>query len=165
MSGHVCHRRRLGRRIRGKAGGAAQVAGGGVGVARRIARSKHLDLTAHPCPGLLDRMPWPRVQWPHSLEQVQDVLRACGCPQGQKPMVVVGERAAAADRDEPSVANLREDHPRMIGSLGTWVITSGAPSVTIEVSPSDIVSPVSRSLRIMWVKKTMLGCRVRGLSR
>ena len=56
-------------------------------------------------------------------------------------------------------------HPRMIGSLGTWVITSGASSVMIDVSPSDIVRPVSRSLRIMWVKKTMFGCSTSGLSR
>lgn len=61
--------------------------------------------------------------------------------------------------------SLQPNQWRMIGSRGTCVITSGAPCVMIEVSPSDMIKPAFWSLRIMWVKNTMFGSSTSGLSR
>ena len=44
------------------------------------------------------------------MEEMQDVLRAQSCPQGEKVMVRIGQRSAAADRDETRVALFRKDH-------------------------------------------------------
>ena len=43
-------------------------------------------------------------------EQVQNVFRAVGSPQCDESMVGVGERPAAADRDQARVTDRREDH-------------------------------------------------------
>lgn len=62
-------------------------------------------------------------------------------------------------------AGLPPRYWRTIGSRGTCVTISGLPAVTIDVSPSDIVSPVSKSLRIMCVKNTMFSASTVGLPR
>src|SRR5215212_7303792 len=71
---------------------------------------RHFDLAARPCPSLLDGLAGARVGGLHRLEEGQDVLCARGRPQGEKLMVRIRERAAAADGDEARVAYLRENH-------------------------------------------------------
>jgi tRNA(Leu) C34 or U34 (ribose-2'-O)-methylase TrmL len=44
------------------------------------------------------------------VEEVQDVVCAVGGPQGEEPVVLVGEFSTAADRDQPRVSGRREDH-------------------------------------------------------
>jgi hypothetical protein len=43
---------------------------------------------------------------------MQNVLRAVGCPHGEKPVIRVLQRAATANRDESGVALFGKDHNR-----------------------------------------------------
>jgi hypothetical protein len=56
--------------------------------------------------------PWTRtvVLRPYLLEVVQHVLGAVGRPHREKTMIVVLQRPAATDRDEPRIPDLGEDH-------------------------------------------------------
>ena len=98
----------------GPAGGLALARGSGRarghGVAAGRAGVPHPRLPARPGPDRPDRLPRPRVAGRLVLEPVQDVLGAGRRPQRQEAVVVVGERAPAADGDQPGVALLGEDH-------------------------------------------------------
>jgi hypothetical protein len=104
------HRCGLAGSIRGVPSGSAQLSCCSLGMASRIAGSRHIDLAARPCPSLLDRLAGLRVQGLYRLEEVQNVLCARGRPQSQEPMVGVRERPPAADGDEAGIAVFREDH-------------------------------------------------------
>ncbi len=67
----------------------------------------HPQLTAGPGTYGFDALTRPPIGWPLRLEKWQHVLGAGRGPQCQEPVVVIGERAAASDRDETRVAHLR----------------------------------------------------------
>src|SRR5512144_3347993 len=105
----------------------------------RGAGLRHLDLAARPCPSLLDRLAGPRVRGLHRLDEVQNVLCAGGRPQGEKLMVQIRERPAAADRDEARVALLGENHgytcPFCI--CPTARVTDGWREKSLETTPKN----------------------------
>ncbi len=88
---------RLAGRICGVPSGSTQLSCRSHCMATRRARLRHLDLAARPCTNLLDRLAGPRVRGLYGLEEMQNVLRARGRPQGQEPMVGLRERPPAAD--------------------------------------------------------------------
>ncbi|MBI5297590.1 MAG: hypothetical protein HY869_19090 [Chloroflexi bacterium] len=94
----------------GVPGGSAQLSGRRHGMSPRRAGLGHFDLAARPGPRPLDGLAGTQVRGPHRLEEVQNVLRARGRPQGEKPMLQIRERPAAADGDEAGVAVLGENH-------------------------------------------------------
>ena len=47
---------------------------------------------------------------PGMLHAVERVLGACGGPEGEEAVILVGQRPAPADGHEPGIAGLREDH-------------------------------------------------------
>jgi hypothetical protein len=102
--------RRLGRGEGGVARRAREVASRRVRMTRGGPRVRHPDLAARPGPSHLDRLTGPVVVWSHGGEEREDVVRAVRRPDRESVMVVVLERAAAPDRDEPGIANLRQDH-------------------------------------------------------
>ena len=51
-----------------------------------------------------------RVLWCRPLEVFEDVFGARRRPQREQVVVLVGQRAAAADRDHARISHLREDH-------------------------------------------------------
>jgi len=57
-----------------------EVSGRCVGGTRRGASLRHRDFAAHPRSSLVDSMARPQVTGPHRLKEMQDVLRARGCP-------------------------------------------------------------------------------------
>src|SRR3954462_9153402 len=65
------------------------------------------------------------------LEQDKDVLGAQGGPESDETVIRIGEGATTADRDEPRVADLREDHGRhsLLHPPGT---DHGAPAIRSE---------------------------------
>src|SRR4051794_28999297 len=73
------------------------------------------------------------------------MLRAHRRPQSQEVVVFVGQGPTAADRDEPRVSDLREDHPAALllrgarrpgpGWGGSWVTVTG-PCQYEEMTPS-----------------------------
>ena len=79
-------------------------------MAARGAGLRHRDLAAHPRSGLLDGLARAQVRRPGRLEVMQDVLRAGRRPQSKKVMVRVLQRAAAANGNEPGIADFGEDH-------------------------------------------------------
>jgi hypothetical protein len=90
--------------------GSARLPGRSHGMATRRSGLRHPDLTACPCPNLLDCLAGAQVRGLHRLEEVQNMLRARGSPQGQEPMVGVRKRPPAADGDEAGVTIFGEDH-------------------------------------------------------
>jgi hypothetical protein len=101
---------RLARCICGMPSGSAQLSGRTHGMPTRRTGLRHPDLAARPCPNLLDRLTGPRIGGVHRLEEIQNVLCTRGRPQGEEPMVGVGERPPTADSDEAGIAVLWEDH-------------------------------------------------------
>jgi hypothetical protein len=91
----------------------------------------HLHPAICPCAGRLDRLARARVRRDLFLEDVQHVFRTRGGPQGQKLMISVGERAAAADRHQARVADSGKDHahtpsnPSYGGTLDSSVLDRG----------------------------------------
>ncbi len=75
-----------------------QVPGRAHCMAGRRARQGHGAFAAHPGAGLLDRLTRSRVLRLGRLEEVKDVLRARCRPQGEKPVIRIGEGPTAADR-------------------------------------------------------------------
>src|SRR5687768_7422679 len=71
---------------------------------------RHRDLAPYPGSCQLDCLARSRVSRLGRLEQMQHMLRAVGCPLGEKPVVGVLQRAAAANRDESGVAIFGKDH-------------------------------------------------------
>jgi len=61
---------------------------------------------------MLDRLTRSWILGPNRLEQVKDVLRARGSPQGEEMVVGIGESPTTSDRHEARVPDLREDHGR-----------------------------------------------------
>ena len=99
-----------GRRHCGVPGGSAQLSCRSHGMATRRPGLRHPDLTARPCPNLLDRLAGPRVRGLRRLVEVQNVLRARGSPHHQEPVAGVRKRPPTADGDEAGVAIFGEDH-------------------------------------------------------
>jgi len=139
VGGDVRDAARLPGGVRGVAGGAPDVPGGAHGVAAGRAGPRHRHLAAGPGAGMFDGGPWARVAGAGGLEQGQDVLGAQRRPQGEETVVVVGEGAAAPDRDEPRVAFLREDHRRVPS------VPSAGPAYRRRVSPAGRVRQRPRS--------------------
>src|SRR5579884_788878 len=112
----------------------AQVPGRAHRMTARRARLGHRDLAAGPGAGRLDRPPGARVLGPGRLEEGQDVLRARRRPEGEEPVIRIGEGPAAADRHETRVAVFREDHARHsffcshLPAGGPWLATPQRPS-------------------------------------
>jgi len=67
-------------------------------------------LVALPLALELDRLAWSLVLRLDGLEKVKDVLSARSRPQGKEMVVLICERATAADRHKTRVAVFREDH-------------------------------------------------------
>ena len=74
------------------------------------ARLGHGDLAARLGARQLDGSTRPIVIGLRFLEEVQHMLRARDSQQGRSPVVGIGERAPAADRDEARVVDFGEDH-------------------------------------------------------
>jgi hypothetical protein len=79
-------------------------------MAARRASLGHRDLATHPGTGMLDRPTWPWVLGLSGLEEGKDVLRARCRPQSEEMVILISERSAPADRYEPRVQDLRQDH-------------------------------------------------------
>jgi hypothetical protein len=104
---------------------AGEVAGGAVRMSCCRTSLSHGDLAARPGTGALDRPTWSLIRGPRGFEQVQDVLGTQSGPQGEKPMTRIGETSTLANRHEPTVADLREDHRQLAsGGIGPTSITS-----------------------------------------
>jgi hypothetical protein len=88
----------------------SQIPGRAHGMAGRRASPGHGDLAARPGPSLLKCVSRPRVRTLRRLEEVEDMLRARCCPQGEEPVIRIGEDPATADRHETRIANFRKDH-------------------------------------------------------
>ena len=73
-------------------------------------RLGHGDLAAGPRPDSSDGLPRTQVVGAHRFEERQDVFGASRRPERKESVVVVRERAAAPDRDQPRIAFLRQDH-------------------------------------------------------
>ena len=108
----VCDGRRLAGSVRGMACCPTEVSGRGHRMAARRASLGHRDLATHPGADLLDCPTRSRVLRPSRVEQVEDVLRARCRPQGEEPMIRIGQGPTAADRHKARVAVFREDHTR-----------------------------------------------------
>jgi hypothetical protein len=96
---------------------AVQVSGGAHGMAARRACLGHRHLAPRPVPGVRDGSARAVVVRSDRFEERQDVFGTCCRPERQQVVIRVGERAAAPDRDEPWVADLRQDHrspPRLL---------------------------------------------------
>jgi hypothetical protein len=101
-------------------------------MAARRASLRHRDLATHPGADLLNRLARSRVIRPSPLEPVKDVLRARCRPQGEEPVIHIGEGPTAADRDETRVAYAREDHTSSIFPVVR--LLGNAPSLNSAVS-------------------------------
>ena len=104
--------------LRGGIGGeprrSLQVPRGSAGLAAGGARLHHRDLAAHPGARLLDRVPRSAIVKTNRLEEVEHVLGAGRSPERQEAVVGIFQCAATPDRDEARVADLWEDHRRII---------------------------------------------------
>jgi len=114
MRGDVRNHPGLASGVRGMPCRATQVSGGGHRPAGRPASLGHLHLATHPGASMRDRLTRSWVFRPSRLEQVKDVLRARCRPEREEPMIRIGERPTAADRHEPWISDLREDHRRHV---------------------------------------------------
>src|SRR3954454_24991289 len=94
-------------------GCAGEVSGCRVGVACRRASLSPRDFPACPRPPEVDRPTRTLVVRPCPLEVVEHVLRAVGRPHREEAMVPILEAAAPAQRDEPRITDLGEDHSRL----------------------------------------------------
>ena len=79
-------------------------------MAARGASLRHPDLATYPGTGPLDRLTRAQVLRLSCLEEVQDVLRTGGRPQGQELVIRIDERPTAADGDEARVALFGKDY-------------------------------------------------------
>ena len=134
VGGDMSYRRGLPGSIRRMPRGTGQIPCSGLRMAGCRAGLRHRDLAPYPSSCLLDCLARSRVSRLRRLEQMQHVLRAVGCPLGEKPMVGVLQRAAAANRDESGVAIFGKDHglapfrsvcPTFRGMSGAPALTSG----------------------------------------
>src|SRR6476620_11671647 len=116
--GHVAYTGSLTGGVGGVASGPIQRASRTHRVTTASPRIHHPHIAAGPPTCRLDRVPWPSVRCLFVLEQVQYMFRAQGSPQGQAPMVRVGERPAATDGNQARVADLRLDHATQPASHG-----------------------------------------------
>jgi hypothetical protein len=79
-------------------------------MAARRARLGHHDLTTRPGASLFDCLTRSWVLRPSRLEEAKDMLGARCRPQGEEPVIRIGERPATADGHETRVALFRKDH-------------------------------------------------------
>jgi len=70
----------------------------------------HIHPTVGPRSGRLDRLAGARVCRHFFLQEMQHVLSAGGCPEGQQLVFGVGERPAAAECDQALVTDAGQDH-------------------------------------------------------
>lgn len=110
MGRDMRHRCGLAGRVRRMPWGAGQVPRRGLRMAGCRAGLRHRGLAAYPSSCQLDGLAGSWVRGLHRLEKVENVLCAHGRPQGQPPMVGVGQRPPAADSDEARVAVFGENH-------------------------------------------------------
>ncbi|MCX6083133.1 MAG: hypothetical protein NTW32_26700 [Chloroflexi bacterium] len=73
------------------------------------------------------------------------MLRAVGCPHGEKPVVEVLQRAAAANRDESGVAIFGKDHDvpsgeRVLGKLSRTFMYSSMACIdfNLRAAPNEV---------------------------
>jgi hypothetical protein len=86
-----------------------------VGVAGGRPGFGHRDLATCPGASELDRAPRPLVVRSGALEVVEHMLRARRSPHGEAMVVVVLERPASTDRDQPRISNIAQDHSSSLG--------------------------------------------------
>jgi len=98
--------RSIGRETRGSSKGSRRRHG----VPSQRPSLHHLHPTVDPRSGRLDRLARARVCRHFFLEEMQHVLSAGGGPEGQQLVIGVGERPAAADRDQALVTEAGQDH-------------------------------------------------------
>ena len=110
VRGDVCDGRGLAGSVRGMPCCPTQVSRRAHCMATRRPSLHHLHLATHPGAGLLDRLTRSRVLRLRRREAVEDVLRARCRPQGEEPVIRIGEGPTAAAGDETRVAIFREDH-------------------------------------------------------
>jgi hypothetical protein len=77
----------------------------------RRASLRHRDLAARPGPPPFDGATGAVIARARPFEVGQPVLRTNSRPEGEKLVIGIGEGSPAADRHEPGVADVREDHP------------------------------------------------------
>lgn len=110
MRRYVCNGGGLGGSVRGMPCRPSQVSGCGVCMSRRRASPGHRCLATHPGAGMFDRLTRSRIIRLSRLKKGKDVLRAQCRPQGEEPVIRIGESPAAADRHKTRVAVFWEDH-------------------------------------------------------
>ena len=125
---HVAHRGGLAGGVRGMPGCPTQVPGRGVGMAGRSAGLSPPDLTPRPRAPQLDGPAWTVVPRPCLLEEVEHMLRAVGGPRREEVMIRFLEAAAATHGDEPGIADLGQNHSRLIVMAGFQATSHTCPS-------------------------------------
>jgi hypothetical protein len=110
VRGDVRDRRSLTSSIRCMARRAAQIPGRCHRMASRRAGLGHRDLAARPCPNLLNCVTRARVRRLRRLEEVQDVLRTCGCPQCEEMVLIICQTPASSNGYQSWIAWFRENH-------------------------------------------------------
>lgn len=121
VRGDVRDRRRLTGSIRGMARRSAQIPGRRHRMAGRRAGLGHRDLAARPCPSLLNGVTRPRVRRLRRLEEVQDVLRTCGCPQGEEMVLIICQTPASSNGYKSGIARFRKNHNAILSQPCTFV--------------------------------------------
>lgn len=104
------HRRGLAGGIRCFSGCTAQRSGRAHGMSGGGTRLCHGEFPSRPSTRLLNRLARTVVSGLLLLEEMQDVLRAVRCPNGQQAMIGILESATAPHRSQPGVSNLAENH-------------------------------------------------------
>ncbi|HEY7354930.1 MAG TPA: hypothetical protein VH590_00645 [Ktedonobacterales bacterium] len=110
VGGHMRHYRRLTSSICSMSRRAAQIPGRPHRVTTRRTRLRHRNLAARPCPSLLNGLTRTDIFGLNFLKKVQYMFRACGCPEGEKVVIAILERATTTDGDKSGVTGLGEDH-------------------------------------------------------
>ncbi len=121
VRGNVRDHRRLTGSIRGMARSSAQISGRRHCMAARRAGLRHRDLAARPGPSLLNGVTRPRVHRLSLLEEVQDVLRTGGCPQGEEMVMIIGQTPASSNGYKSGIARFRENHNMILSQPCTCV--------------------------------------------
>ncbi len=118
MRGNVRHASGLSSSIGSEASRACETTSGSISMTTRTASIRHGALTLCPEAAKANRLARAGIIGTLVLEEMENMVRAIGCPQSQKSVIFVGERSATSDGDQPGVTDFREDQ-------GTRVQVSG----------------------------------------
>jgi hypothetical protein len=110
MGCHMRHYRRLTSSIGRMSRRAAQVPGRPHRVTTRRTSLRHRYLAARPCSRLLNGLTRTVIFGPHFLKEMQYMFSACGCPEREKVVIAILERATTPDGDKSGVTGLCQNH-------------------------------------------------------